>query len=242
MRDLIGISLCIMMLLGMTFCLYADNANSSLPDSLAKDNLLPTNKDSLSVYQIAVKKAKAANEPLLNKNIGLEFNFFRIMASPEDLGLSGTLSVFNLDRTAEIAFPVYYYNYDKYSSYQHYLIKRITEFSIDAQYRKFYHEHQNGLYFSLFSRYTYLKGYKGDEYYMQETEPIKDTEHKLGIGFGFGYRRFWYSGLYWGCNFSFGRYVTGKNNEYFRKLGDQIYINSRKAILDVDFLKVGYAF
>lgn len=187
-----------------------------------------------SIYSLQKKiYTEVKNEPLAHKTLGVEVNIVRLLLMEESFTFSGSFSLFNLNRHAEIAFPVYYQNPKNPAD--------LTEFTLDCHYRYFLGRYQNGFYLSAFTRYAYLDGTLGDDELFESPSPgIKDTEHKLGVGVGLGYRIFSYRGLYWGASLSFGRYFIGKNNRFagnFLSLDDD-----ESYILDVELLKFGFAF
>lgn len=187
-----------------------------------------------SIYSLEKKiYREVKNEPLADKKFGVEFNFVRLLLMNEAFSLSGSFSVFNVNRHAELAFPVYY-QHPKNSA-------DLTEFTLDCHYRYFLGRYQNGFYLSAFTRYAYLNGTLGDNELFESPSPgIKDTEHKLGIGVGLGYRIFSYKGLYWGTSLSFGRYIIGQSKKF---AGDFLSLDDdEEYILDVELLKFGFAF
>jgi hypothetical protein len=201
-------------------------------------------KDSLSmsakidtIYNLQKKMyQETKNQPLTGKKFGIELNLFRILLIDKAITLSGTFSIFNVNKQVEIAFPVYYDKpEDKYD---------LRTFTIDCHYRYFLRNTLNGFYLSGFVRYAYLDGYEGNNNLnlFGSENPIgnKINESKLGIGFGLGVRIFSYKGLYWGASMSFGRYFIGENNRFyghFLSLDDD-----EKYIFDIECLKFGWAF
>jgi hypothetical protein len=175
------------------------------------------------------------NDPLFDKNQGIEFNIFRLLANDESLSLSGSFSLFNSKSNVEIAFPVFYSNPDD--------PRKMEEFTIDCHYRYFLGNTLNGFYLSGFARYAHLKGYLGGTDFgnlFRETLTKKSTENKIGVGVGIGYRIFSYKGLYWGTSASFGRYIIGENNKFH---GDFLNLDDDgKIIIDFELLKFGIAF
>ncbi len=188
-----------------------------------------------SIYSLEKKiYREVKNEPLAHKKFGIEVNVLRLLLLDKAFTFSGSFSLFNVDRHAEIAFPVYYQNPKNSAD--------LTEFTLDCHYRYFLGRYQNGFYLSAFTRYAYLKGTLGDNDLFNSPLPgaPKDTEHKLGIGIGLGYRIFSYRGLYWGTSLSFGRYFIGKNSRF---AGDFLALDDdEEFILDVELLKFGFAF
>lgn len=178
-------------------------------------------------------------EPLANKNFGIEFDpAYLLYASTGDfLVLSGGVSLFSVDRSAEIAFPIYYQNGTRKTDSH-----PLTFVNLDATYRRFLGRHQDGFYISGGARYAYIKGEEGS--WLEEAlfpsgtpHPIITTQ-KFGVYFGIGYRYFSESGLYWGTNLILGRYFT----EDTRDIRGVFPIETGKIILDYELLKFGIAF
>jgi len=188
-----------------------------------------------SIYAMQKKMySEVMNEPLTNKSYGVEFNFLRLLMADEGMSLSGTFSLFNVNRDAEIAFPIFFSNPKNSND--------LKELTIDCHFRYFLGNTQNGLYISVFTRYAYLKGYLADNDDLFDTghTGIRDTEHKLGLGVGVGYRIFSYKGIYWGTSLSFGRYLIGKNDKFYSNFVS--FDDDSKQIVDFEFLKFGIAF
>ena len=188
-----------------------------------------------SIYLLQKKMYRETkNEPLSGKKFGLEFNFARLLMIEKAVSLSGSFSLFGVSRHSEVAFPWFYSNPEDQ--------KDLNEWTIDCHYRDFLGNTQNGFYLSVFVRYAHLEGYLGNNWLIDTTEPddVKDSENKVGIGVGLGYRKFSYKGLYWGASLSFGRYITGKHNKFY---GNFLAIDDdQNFIIDVEFLKFGWAF
>ncbi len=205
-------------------------SSSVSADDAKLDTLLKVQKD---IYD------EVLEAPLTGKNLGLELNLFRLLFIDEETSLSGGFSLFNISRTAEVAFPWLYAELTDESE--------LKTFTVDAHYRQFLGKHQNGIYLSGFTRFAILNGaddvFGGDNIFDDAFQPdgrSKDTVQKLGIGFGLGWRRFSERGLYWGTSLSFGRYLVGKNNRF---RGDFLGVdNDDEAIFDMEFLKFGWAF
>jgi len=186
-----------------------------------------------SIYNLQKKiYYESKNTPLNNKKYGVEVNIFRLLALSDATTLSGSFSLFNVNRNAEIVFPVYYQSPQK--------INDLSEFTLDCHCRYFLRNTQNGFYLSGFARYAYLNGVLGD-ITMLGSEPTdtKGSENKFGIGVGLGYRIFSYRGLYWGASFSFGRYLIGKSNKF---AGGFLSLDDSQYIVDAELLKFGWAF
>jgi hypothetical protein len=180
---------------------------------------------------------KAKNEPLKGKKYGVELNLIRLLTtSATEFSFSGSFSLFNINRKAEIAFPIFY---QKTNSGK--LLVGPNVFTLDCHYRYFLGNTQNGFYLSGFTRYANLNGTTGTQYTLltENTPGPRETENKLGLGAGLGYRYFSYKGFYWGSSLSIGRYIIGKNNKFtsgFFGNDDSEYI------IDMELLKFGWAF
>lgn len=215
----------------MSVCLipYLLKAQNKVNDSISMSAKID------SIYTLQKKMYKESkNEPLAGKKYGVELNLFRILIIDKALTLSGTFSLFNVKKQVEIAFPVYYAKpEDK---------RDLTTFTVDCHYRYFLGNTLNGFYLSGFARYAYLNGYAGDNdlIHLGNSYGENISENKIGIGFGIGFRKFSYKGLYWGASISFGRYIIGQNDKFygsFLSLDDD-----EKYILDIECLKFGWAF
>lgn len=214
--------------------------NSIILNAQSRDSLTSSAKLD-SIYKIlnsmqSLQKnmySETKNTPLANKKYGIECNLFRIITLDEMVSFSGTFSLFDINRHAEIAFPVFYKNPKETDG--------LTEFTIDCHYRYFLGNTQNGFYISGFSRYAYLKGTIGlNNLYFWNSAP-RNTEtgsgSKFGLGFGIGYRKFSYKGFYWGSSLSIGRYILGKNDTFIG-----YFDNDDSYIIDFELLKFGWAF
>lgn len=188
-----------------------------------------------SIYTLQQKMYdENKNNPLHDKNYGVELNLIRLLFITDTFTLSGGFSLFDVDRGAEIVFPFFIQVPDD-SDY-------LSEFTLDAHYRYFMGNTQNGFYLSAFTRYAYLEGVLGDTFLFDDefTGGERDSEHKLGIGFGLGWRKFSYRGLYWGASFSVGRYLIGENDKFSSNLLD--IDNDSEVIVNFELLKFGWAF
>jgi hypothetical protein len=206
--------------------------------SWAQDQTKDTLSVSSKIDSIYLLQKKMYNEtrntPLSKKKYGVEFNIARLLLIEKAVSLSGGFSLFGVNRHAEIAFPVYYSSPED--------PKDLKEWTIDCHYRYFLGNTQNGFYLSGFARYAHLSGYQGDDAPLFGGGNIgeKSSQNKLGMGVGLGYRKFSYKGLYWGASLSFGRYLTGENDRFY---GSYLsYDDDKKFIIDVEFLKFGWAF
>jgi hypothetical protein len=178
------------------------------------------------------------SEPLANKSFGIEFNpAYLLLASTSDyLILSGGFSLFSVDRSAEIAFPVFYQSGTRKSDSH-----PLTFVNLDATYRRFLGRHQNGFYISGGVRYAYIKGEEGSwiaDLFLPETQNPIITTQKFGAYFGIGYRYFSESGIYWGTSIIVGRYFTDDT----RDIRGVSPLETGKGILDFELLKFGIAF
>jgi hypothetical protein len=186
-----------------------------------------------SIFNLQKKMySESKNEPLHNKKYGVEINLFRLLLLDEAQTFSGSISLFNVNRNAEIAFPFYFQKPKKSVD--------LTEFTFDCHFRYFLGNTQNGFYISGFARYAFLHGTLGSNNPFSQSSNIAAEENKFGIGFGIGYRKFSYKGLYWGTSLSFGKYFIGENNKFY---GDFLTIDDdNKYIFDWELLKFGWAF
>jgi len=181
--------------------------------------------------------------PLANKRAGIELNLARLLVSSgqDYLTVSGTFSLFAITRSAEIAFPFFYqsgtskktdsFNNSKYDV-------PLTLLNLDATYRYFLGKHQDGFYFSVGTRYTYIKGIEGADFIIFSVNQgsSQSTTHKIGAYFGLGYRYFTKSGFYWGVSLIYGRYFGGERDY------QEVLLDDGKTIIDIELLKFGFAF
>jgi len=222
----------------------------SLP-AVAQDPTSAAKIDTVLIYQKAMMETqqKIYNEthyvePLANKTAGIELNLARLLVSSgqDYLTVSGTFSLFNVNRSAELAFPIFYQNGTKRntdsfngSSYN----VPLTLLNIDATYRQFLGQHQDGFYFSVGARYTYIKGIEGADLivFSINTGGPEITTSKVGAYFGIGYRYFTRSGFYWGTSVIYGRYFSNDNRDI-----QEVLFDDSKTIIDIEILKFGFAF
>lgn len=200
-----------------------------------KDTLSVSSKiDSIYVLQKKMYN-ETRNTPLSKKKFGVEFNIARLLLIEKAVSLSGGFSLFGVNRHAEITFPVYYSSPED--------PKDLKEWTLDCHYRYFLGNTQNGFYLCGFVRYAHLNGYLGGNdlpLFSGGTADIKNSENKIGIGVGVGYRMFSYKGLYWGTSFSIGRYFIGENDQFYGSFLS--YDDDNKIIIDFEFFKFGWAF
>lgn len=227
-------------------CLMFVTVGSEAQDStvVSKLDTVLQNQQKMMEMQERIYKEVAYDEPLADKCAGIELNVARLLVSSgEDyFTLSGTVSFFSVSRSAELAFPVFYQNGSKRetetfgsSTYD----VPLTLLNVDATYRQFLGKHQDGFYFSVGTRYTYIHGIQGTDYFLftVNAEGPETTTRKLGAYFGLGYRYFTKSGFYWGASIVYGRYFS-KNNVDIR----EVTFDDSKNIIDIEFLKFGFAF
>jgi len=168
------------------------------------------------------------------RKFGVEFNFPRLLTYSDSWkSASGAFSYFDHQNHIEIAFPWVISHNGNDDDYGGVLKSR----SIDIQYRKFLEERLGGFYVSGFARLTHLDGKLSEGPYYQKTL-------KAGIGMGIGIRLFPKNGrIYWGAGLMVGRYLGNQNDIYYRGHDfDFFAFDDAPIILDIEFLKVGYAF
>ncbi len=174
-----------------------------------------------------------------NKHWGVELNPFRFFAVG-DHAVSGGFAYFDHTRRVEIAMPIFY-QYDNSSSFPD---ETYRETTVDLHYRKYLGKRLQGIYLSAFLRYAHLYGnaYATRRYDGQGNYVLggKRTEDKLGAGLGIGLRAFFDNGVYLGASLMFGRYLTG-NQDIFSG-DDDITSEDGRQIVDIELLKIGYAF
>ena len=93
-------------------------------------------------------------DPLEGKKYGIEFNpagFLLSTTSDEGFTITGSLSLFSVSESAEIAFPIYYSQGKN----------DLRIFHFDSHYRNFTGKHRNGFYLSSGIRFTQLRGREG---------------------------------------------------------------------------------
>jgi hypothetical protein len=204
---------------------YAQDSKPS--DSAKLDSILALQKQ---------MNEKLDNNPLKNKTIGFEVNLFRVLYIDDAFTFSGGVSLFDIDRRAEIAFP--FYIQLPQSNLE------LTALTVDGHYRFFLGKRQDGFYVSAFSRLAYLNGISNDNYYYDVVNDMisgkKESVFKIGLGIGIGYRIFSYRGIYWGTSLNVGRYIIGKNENFYSSFLD--LNDDEKMILDIELLKFGWAF
>lgn len=192
--------------------------------------------DSMSTNQDAHTKVLPA-EPLANKTFGIEFNAVRLLLgwTTSEIGkythLSGGVSFFAVDRHAEIAIPLLY----QFGTLDNIPYKILN---IDAAYRRFIGDQQNGWHLSTGLRYAYVEGEEGQESISAVAHSGKHIiQSKAGIYIGIGYRYFSQSGWYWGTNLLYGRFFSNDDCAIV-----DVKMDDLPFVLDFELLKFGYTF
>jgi hypothetical protein len=177
------------------------------------------------------------DEPLANKTFGIEFNPARLLLgwTTKEIGnythLSGGVSFFAIDHRAEIAIP-FLYQFGAVDDIPYKIL------NIDAAYRRFIGDRQNGFHYSAGLRYAYVEGEEGKDSDVAGSRTGRHIiQRKAGIYVGIGYRYFSHSGWYGGANILVGRFFSDDS----RGIVD-VKMDDLKFILDVELLKIGYTF
>ena len=154
-------------------------------------------------------------------HLGAEFNPLSALASSDDwVYISGGVSVFQQEQSAEIAFPFYYKNVQTTD-------EQFTVLAIGAQYRKYFNHDIQGYYLSGATQLV----------------NVNSSDLRLGLGFGVGYRKMFDSGLYWGMGVVLGRYFGGSDDEEeYDQLNSFETSENEDFFVDVELLKVGMLF
>lgn len=198
-----------------------------------KVNLMLKNQELLDklLKNQDVIETRDDNNPFKDKRFGIEINLVTLLIMKDELReFSGTFSLFYPKNNIEVAFPFLTYS-ETYDG------DKINQTMIDMHIRKFIEDTMNGYYIGAFTRAEYLQGtLKHDDLYYGEPKNI-GSESKLGVGFSIGYREFLKSGFYWGMSFSLGRFLIGEND-----LFAIVLLDDSDFIVDIELLKVGYAF
>lgn len=226
---------------------FAETPANTLSDSQKLDTLLVGQKKIMQGQETIIQAV--ADEPLAGKNFGIEINPFRILTwgVGNSASASGTVSLFNVSRSAELAFPIFYRHFSQDREDLFLPKNDFTVFSADAHFRKFLGRRQNGFYLSGFGRLSHLSGYKAGEEManvfgisLRPSTEERLTRTKFGAGAGLGYRIFSHRGMYWGCGLSLGRYFNGGENEF---VGTTMMMDEDSPyIIDVEVFKFGWAF
>jgi hypothetical protein len=226
---------CIIFLCGTAMATAQDSTSNAKLDSV----LLYQKKMSEQQNKIYDEVVRY-KEPLADKKFGIEFNpaYLLVSTSRSYLVLSAGVSLFEVDRNAEIAMPIFYQSgVDKNSGNYD-----LTLWNQDIVYRRFLGQHQDGFYIEGGLRYTHIKGQLengisilGISFGGTTSETV--TTDKLGGMFGIGYRYFSESGLYWGTSVVYGAYFSADEQDI-----KGVFPDDTKTILDFEILKFGIAF
>lgn len=179
---------------------------------------------------VRVIRREVVDSPLGKRKWGVEFNPARPLVFAGDaLTLSGGVSNFSWDRSAEIAFPFVLWVFGGDDG---------SVFTQDVHYRHFLGESQRGFYIGGYARYQYAQ-YKEFDFTNNDTREC--SVNRAGLAFELGGRVFSRKGLYWGWSASLGRYFVGDriDDESFP---DNPFLWAGDLILDIELLKVGFAF
>ena len=202
-------------------------------DTLKVDTLLLNQKKMLANQEIILEEVTYI-DPLEGKKYGIEFNpayFLLSTTSDEGFTLTGSVSLFTVSKSAEIAFPIYYKEGED----------NLRIFHFDSHYRNFTGKHRNGFYISTGLRFTILQGRERGGYslfnYNWDVPDEVKTIRKIGLTFGVGYRMFGRNGWYWGTSLFAGRYFT--DTEFSIVGADNA---DSKGIIDMELLKIGKTF
>jgi hypothetical protein len=174
-------------------------------------------------------------DPLAERKVGLEFSPIRLLLGWTDKGtgrathLSGAVSLFAIDRHAEVAFPILVVLGNTNN-----IPFRIL--FVDATYRRFLGDRQGGFYLSGGGRYACASGEELLSYDFHTGNKV--VRGKFGFYAGIGYRYFHKSGFYWGTNIIVGRYLDGNNPS---RVGDPD-VDDGTFLIDSELIKIGYAF
>lgn len=153
-------------------------------------------------------------------HVGVEVNPVTLLASGNDkVFISGGASIFHDEYSAEIAFPVYYKNFQSGD-------EQFTALALGAQYRKFFNQSTQGYYLSGATQLI----------------NVNSSTTKLGVGFGAGYRKVFDSGLYWGAGVVIGRYLGSESNKEYHQLTSIETQENNSYFVDIELLKVGILF
>ncbi len=192
------------------------------------------------------------DDPLKGRKFGVEFNIPRLLVFKDERALSGGFSIFDHKRNVEYAFPIFYQNTsdDNYWSENGGRNSSLRVTTLDFHYRAFLGDRLNGFYMSAFTRLAHLKGSIACDYSSMPASPPEKSspdnfvcdsaagsETKLGVGVGIGFRIFSSKRIYWGASLSAGRYITGEKHNF-----EQNSMDDEAPIIDVEFLKFGWAF
>ena len=234
----------------MTLPIFAKaaNQNNENIDLYTNSNITSINKtQNRNSKELNINDKTVKKNPLVDKKWGIEINpirllFIRIGQDEFFYNFSGCVSLFNIDRHVELAFPIYF-SHLKYKGDEEYDEEYIRQFTFDCHYRRFLGKTQKGFYISGFIRYANIRGTKENGWYNGYEELNLSTENKIGIGFGFGYRIFSEMGLYWGVSLNIGIYLIGENYIFDEDPLPFVYpFDDSIIIFNCELLKFGWAF
>jgi hypothetical protein len=202
---------------------------------------LDTSKTKLDAIQTKQVKSSEllTSTPLSYKTFGIGFNPLRLLSmqhqSSNDFEryLRAAISVFSIDRQAELAFPVQYM-WGKYYN------NTWRDFYCEVTYRRFISCQQKGYYYSGGLRFLHIEGEElGSKmgYYGPLGLGNIIVQNKIGIYAGFGYRHCSKNGMYWGSNIILGIYFGPKTPNI--ATAEDVQYNW---IMGCDLLEIGYAF
>jgi len=220
------------------------NRNNENIDLYTNSNITSINKTKNgNSKELNINNKTLKDNPLADKKWGIEINIIRLLfihtgRDEFNYTFSGGVSLFNINRHVELAFPIFY-SHTKNEVDDEY-IESLQQFTLDCHYRKFLGKAQKGLFISGFIKYANIRGTKEDDWYNYE-DPKHSIENKIGIGFGIGYRIFSEMGLYWGISINIGRYIIGENDIFDE---DEFFLfdNDIAMIYNFELLKFGWAF
>jgi len=179
---------------------------------------------------VRVIRREVVDSPLGNRKWGVEFNPARPLVFAGDaLTLSGGVSNFSWDRSAEVAFPFVLWVFGGDDG---------AIFSQDVHYRHFLSGHQRGFYLGGYARYQYARY---TEFDLTTDDPQERSLNRAGLAFELGSRVFSRKGLYWGWSVSLGRFIVGDQMDE-ESFPDNPFLWADDLILDIELLKVGFAF
>ena len=195
------------------------------------DTLLVNQEKILANQKLMIEEIKYI-DPLEGKKFGVEINpagFLLSTTSDDGFTITGSLSLFSVSESAEIAFPIYYSQGEN----------DLRIFHFDSHYRNFTGKHRNGFYLSSGIRFTQLRGREGYSFFDWDNNVSNEITSvtKVGLIFGIGYRIFGRNGWYWGTSLFAGRYFT--DTEYSIVGAGNV---DSKAIIDMELLKIGKTF
>jgi len=131
---------------------------------------------------------------------------------------SAGFSYFNHEKGYEIALPFFFLP---------------DAFYADLKYRQYDDGRIGGFHYGGFMRLSYMNG-------KIENERKNARITKVGLGGELGYKvvNLWdIKGLYWGSSLSVGMHLSDNNDRF-----EEAFLGDSIAIVDIEFMKLGYAF